>query len=56
MDLNCTPSAGIAIYQLSGSNTVEVSSGVKDVLAELEQTLPVGLGIQQIYDTTDFIN
>jgi HAE1 family hydrophobic/amphiphilic exporter-1 len=26
------------------------------VLAEFEQTLPVGLGVQKIYDTTDFIN
>ena len=46
----------LAIYQLSGSNAIEVSNGVKDVLAEFEQTLPVGLGVQKIYDTTDFIN
>ena len=26
------------------------------MLAEFEQTLPVGLGVQKIYDTTDFIN
>ncbi len=56
MDLNGTPSVGIAIYQLSGSNAIDVSNGVKDVLTEFEQTLPVGLGIQKIYDTTDFIN
>lgn len=56
MDLKGTPSVGIAIYQLSGSNAIEVSNGVKEVLNEFEQTLPVGLGVQKIYDTTDFIN
>ena len=56
MDLKGTPSVGIAIYQLSGSNAIEVSNGVKEVLGEFEQTLPVGLGVQKIYDTTDFIN
>ena len=56
MDLKGTPSVGVAIYQLSGSNAIEVSNGVKEVLAEFEATLPVGMGIQKIYDTTDFIN
>jgi len=56
MDINGTPSVGIAIYQLSGSNALEVSNGVKDVLGEFEKTLPVGLGVQKIYDTTDFIS
>ncbi len=26
------------------------------MLREFEQTLPVGLGVQKIYDTTNFIN
>ena len=56
MDLQGTPSVGIAIYQLTGSNAIEVSDGVKEVLADFEKTLPIGLGIQKIYDTTDFIN
>ena len=41
MDLKGTSSVGIAIYQLSGSNAIEVSKGVKDVLGKLERTLPV---------------
>ena len=45
---------GVAIYQLSGSNAIEVSNGVKDVLETCEQTLPVGLEVEKIYDTTDF--
>ena len=56
IDLKGASSVGLAIYQLSGSNAIDVSNGVKDVLAQFEQTLPVGLGVQKIYDTTDFIN
>ena len=56
IDLKGASSVGLAIYQLSGSNAIDVSNGVKDVLGEFEQTLPVGLGVQKIYDTTDFIN
>ena len=50
IDLKGASSVGLAIYQLSGSNAIDVSNGVKDVLAEFEQTLPVGLGVQKIYD------
>ena len=32
-DLRGVPSVGLAVYQLSGSNALEVSRGVKDVLA-----------------------
>ena len=56
IDLNGTPSVGIAVYQLTGSNAIKVSDGVKDVIEEFEKTLPVGIGSQKIYDTTDFIN
>ena len=56
MDLKGSPSVGVAVYQLSGSNAIQVSNAVKDVIAEFEQTLPVGLESEVIYDTTDFIN
>ena len=56
MDLKGTPSVGVAVYQLSGSNAIEVSNGVKDVIAAFEESLPVGMETQKIYDTTDFIN
>ena len=56
MDLKGTPSVGVAVYQLSGSNAIQVSNGVKEVIEKFEQTLPVGLDTQVIYDTTDFIN
>ena len=56
MDLKGAPSVGVAVYQLSGSNAIQVSNGVKEVIEQFEQTLPVGLDTQVIYDTTDFIN
>ena len=54
-DLRGVPSVGVAVYQLSGSNALEVSSGVKEVLAEFEAGLPPGLKLDKIYDVTDFI-
>ena len=55
-DLRGVPSVGLAVYQLSGSNALEVSRGVKEVLAEFEPLMPVGMTMEFIYDTTDFIN
>ncbi|MFM7240259.1 MAG: efflux RND transporter permease subunit, partial [Cyanobium sp.] len=55
-DLRGVPSVGMAIYQLSGSNALEVSRGVKEVLAEFEPLMPVGMTMELIYDNTDFIN
>jgi HAE1 family hydrophobic/amphiphilic exporter-1 len=55
-DLRGVPSVGLAVYQLSGSNALEVSQGVKQVLEEFEAGLPPGMKLQKIYDVTDFIN
>ena len=55
-DLRGVPSVGIAVYQLSGSNALEVSRGVKEVLAEFQEGLPPGIQLQRIYDVTDFIS
>ncbi len=55
-DLKAVPSVGMLIYQLSGSNALEVSRGVKDVLDEFSETMPPGIKIEKIYDNTDFIN
>jgi HAE1 family hydrophobic/amphiphilic exporter-1 len=54
-DLRGVPSVGLAVYQLSGSNALEVSRGVKEVLRDFEAGLPPGLRLEQIYDVTDFI-
>jgi HAE1 family hydrophobic/amphiphilic exporter-1 len=55
-DLRGVPSVGMAIYQLSGSNALDVSRGVKQVLAEFEPLMPVGMTMELIIDSTDFIN
>jgi HAE1 family hydrophobic/amphiphilic exporter-1 len=54
-DLQGVPSVGLAVYQLSGSNALQVSQGVKEVLDEFTATMPPGMKIEQIYDNTDFI-
>jgi HAE1 family hydrophobic/amphiphilic exporter-1 len=54
-DLRDVPSVGLAVYQLSGSNALEVSAGVKQVLDEFQAGLPPGMKLERIYDVTDFI-
>ena len=55
-DLQGVPTVGLAVYQLSGSNALEVSDGVKQVLADFETTMPVGMKMEKVYDNTDFIS
>ncbi|KEF41874.1 MAG: RND transporter [Cyanobium sp. CACIAM 14] len=55
-DLNGVPSVGMAVYQLSGSNALEVSTGVKKVLDSFAATLPVGVKVEKVYDNSDFID
>lgn len=45
----------MAIYQLTGSNALDVSSGVEEVIKEFEEVMPVGMTIQKIYDNTEFV-
>jgi len=55
-DLREVPSVAMAVYQLSGSNALEVSQGVEQVLEDFAAQLPPGVRIEKIYDITDFIN
>ncbi|MCT0219255.1 efflux RND transporter permease subunit [Synechococcus sp. CS-1329] len=55
-DLNAVPSVGLLVYQSSGSNALEVSRGVEEVLDEFSLTMPPGMKVEKIYDNTDFIN
>lgn len=50
------PAAAIAIYQLPGSNSLEVSEGVRAKMAELSQNFPAGVGYRVTLDTTDVVN
>ncbi len=58
-DVNSTldgkPSAGIAIFQLPGSNALDVAERVKAKMRELEKGFPRGLHYAIVYDTTPFI-
>ncbi len=54
-DLRGVPSVGMAIYQLSGSNALDVSSGVEKVIKDFVETMPVGMKVEKIYDNTDFV-
>jgi hydrophobe/amphiphile efflux-1 (HAE1) family protein len=53
--LNNRKSVAIPIFQASGSNALEVSDGVRDVMQGLERSLPAGVKWEVIYDPTEFI-
>src|SRR5262249_10017477 len=58
-DQTCTmdkrPSVALSIYQLPGSNALEVARLVKDKMQELKGRFPEGLDYDIVYDTTPFI-
>lgn len=54
--INGNPTAAIAIYQQPGSNSLEVSKGIKEKMTELAQNFPAGVSYNVTLDTTDVIN
>lgn len=50
------PTAAIAIYQQPGSNSLDVSKGVKEKMQQLAQNFPSGVEYNVTLDTTDVIN
>jgi len=54
--LNGKPSAGIAIFQLPGSNALETADRIKAAMRELSKRFPQGLKHAIVYDTTPFIS
>ncbi|MGB3536213.1 MAG: efflux RND transporter permease subunit [Microcoleaceae cyanobacterium] len=50
------PTVGIGIYQLPGSNALEVARQVKETAAELSKTFPPGIQYEVPYDTTLFVS
>jgi multidrug efflux pump subunit AcrB len=59
-DQTCTldgkPSVAVSVYQLPGSNALEVSRLVKNKMEELKKRFPEGIDYSIVYDTTPFIN
>jgi multidrug efflux pump len=49
------PSAGLACFQLPGSNALDVAKKIKAKMAELRERFPPGLRDTIAYDTTPFI-
>jgi multidrug efflux pump subunit AcrB len=59
-DQTCTldgkPSVALSIYQLPGSNALDVARRVKDRMKQLRKSFPPGIDYAIVYDTTPFIN
>jgi multidrug efflux pump len=59
-DQTCTmdgkSTVALSIYQLPGSNALQVSQRVKDRMKELKDHFPPGVDYSIVYDTTPFIN
>jgi len=53
--LDGRPSVALSIYQLPGSNALQVAELVKSRMRELKNRFPAGLDYQIVYDTTPFI-
>jgi hydrophobic/amphiphilic exporter-1 (mainly G- bacteria), HAE1 family len=49
---NNAPSAVLALYQMPGSNALEVSESVKKAMKELSERFPTGIQYQESLDTT----
>ena len=58
-DQNCTldgrPSVALSVYQLPGSNALDVAQRVKERMRELRKRFPPGMEYAIVYDTTPFI-
>jgi multidrug efflux pump len=59
-DQTCTldgrPSVALSVYQLPGSNALEVAKRVKERMKQLRKNFPPGIDYAIVYDTTPFIN
>ena len=54
--LSGVPSAAVAVYQLPGSNALDVSAQVRKALKEMSTYFPEGLAYRIPYDTTIFVD
>lgn len=53
--LNGQPSVALSVYQLPGSNALEVADAIRAKMAELRERFPSGVDYAIVYDTTPFI-
>ena len=53
--LNGRPSAALAVYQLPGSNSLDVSKAVREQMEEIATDFPPGVNYQVTLDTTNVV-
>src|SRR5205085_822467 len=53
--LDGKPSVALSVYQLPGSNALDVAKQVKDRMRQLRDHFPPGIDYDIVYDTTPFI-
>jgi multidrug efflux pump len=53
--LDGKPSVALSVYQLPGSNALDVAKRVKDRMKTLKRRFPPGMDYDIVYDTTPFI-
>jgi hydrophobe/amphiphile efflux-1 (HAE1) family protein len=53
--LNNTAAVALPIFQLPGSNAIELSDNVRKAMAELKRNFPEGLDYSVVYDPTIFV-
>lgn len=49
------PGVALLIYQLPGSNALDVGSGVREAMEQLQQKFPPGLKTLEVFNTTGFV-
>ena len=49
------PAVGLGIFQLPGSNALDVGTAVKETIAELSENFPPGMNYEIALDTTEFV-
>jgi len=49
------PTASLGVYQLPGSNALQVDASVKALMKKMEKQFPQGMAYTIAYDTTDFV-
>ncbi len=54
--LDGTSTVGLAIFQLPGSNALDVAKAIKKKMEELKKRFPEGVDYRIVYDTTPFIS
>jgi len=53
--LDTKPSVALSIYQLPGSNALEIANTVRAKMDEMKESFPEGIDYAIVYDTTPFI-